>query len=315
MHASHTAPATMGRRLFLGAALGLGTAMLASCAVDPDSPSSPTGAPSPSATPAAGSAAATAATPTPTVTPAAGSTAAAVMSRQEAAATFAGRPAGAFGLEVKGIALGLPAQAKGAALTFDACGGPQGEGFDAVLIKALRKHQAPATLFINQRWAKVNTSLVEDLAADPLFEIANHGTSHAPLASRGQAAYKIPGTASIAAAYDEVMGNQQYLAERFGIEARFFRSGTAHTDELSAKMVRELGLIPMNFTVNMDAGATFPASTVTAQAAGMGRGDVGIGHFNRPNSGTGKGVEAALPRLLESLDSKGLALVKLSDAF
>ena len=154
-----------------------------------------------------------------------------------------------------------------------------------------------------------------ELVADPLFEIANHGTSHAPLSSRGQAAYKIPGTASIAQAYDEVMGNQRYLAETFGVEAKFFRSGTAHMDELSARMTRELGLIPMNFTVNLDAGATFPAATVAAQTALLGKSDVGIGHFNRPNSGTGAGVARALPGLLKSLESRDLRLLKLSEAF
>ena len=313
------APSLPGRRAFLGAALGLGAAALSSCVADPGSPRSPleqaagaaTGAPSPapSATPAP--------TPTssPTPLPSTAPGAATVPTRHQVIAGFSGKPAGAFGLEVKGIALQLPGRARGAALTFDACGGPHGEGYDATLVKALRKHNAPATLFVNRRWAKANHSLMLDLVADPLFEIANHGTSHAPLASRGQAAYGIPGTSSIAQAYEEVMGNQRYLAEVFGVEAGFFRSGTAHMDELCTRMTRELGLIPMNFTVNLDAGATFPAATVAAQTALLGRRDVGIAHFNRPNSGTGAGVARALPGLLDALGSGGLRLLTLSDAF
>lgn len=314
MREPHPAPSRPGRRVFLGAVLGLGAGVLGACVADPNSPGAPAtsdlpSAPAPAPSSAASSSASAAAVPAPT------GSATAVLTREQVVARFGGKPAGAFGLEVKGIALGLPAKAQGVALTFDACGGPHGEGFDSVLIEALRKHRAPATLFINQRWAKANRKLTAELAADPLFEIANHGTTHAPLASRGQAAYKIPGTASIGAAYDEVMGNQAYLAEHFGVEARFFRSGTAHMDELSTRMTRELGLIPMNFTVNLDAGATFPAATVSAQVAGMRRGDVGIGHFNRPDSGTGRGVASALPGLLRALDSRGLALVKLSEAF
>ena len=201
-----------------------------------------------------------------------------------------------------------------AALTFDACGGPNGEGYDERLIAALRKHRAPATLFINQRWARANPGLVRDLAADPLFEIANHGTTHAPLASRGQSAYGIPGTANIGAAYDEIMDNQRYLADTFGIHAKFFRSGTAHMDELGAAMCRELGVVPMNFTVNLDAGATFPASEPSPRKRpNWVRRDVGIGHFNRPASGTARGVADALPGLLESLEAKKLRLLTLSD--
>lgn len=298
-------PSRFGRRLFLGAALGLGTALLGGCVADPASDRTPgvpdpaTSGPPPSARPLSSTPARSPGAPT----------------REAILAKFGGKPAGAFGLEARGIQLGLPAGARGAALTFDACGGRNGEGFDTVLIAALRKHQAPATLFINRRWAKANEALVGDLAADPLFEIANHGTSHAPLASRGQSAYGIPGTASIAQAYDEVMGNQRYLAEAFGIDARFFRSGTAHMDELSARMTRELGLIPVNFTVNLDAGATFPAATVGAQALRMGRGDVGIGHFNRPVSGTGAGIAKVLPALLDSLETRNLRLMRLSEAF
>ncbi|GAA3321717.1 polysaccharide deacetylase family protein [Paeniglutamicibacter sulfureus] len=295
----------VGRRTMLAALVGMGTSMLASCAVDPES--LPGTGPAPTASPSA-----SAPGPAPTPAPSAPM---AVPSRRAMVSAFAGKPAGSFGLEAQGIQLDLPAAARGAALTFDACGGLHGEGYDARLIKELRAHRTPATLFVNRRWAAANISLMRELAADPLFEIANHGTSHAPLGSRGQAAYGIRGTASIAEAYDEVMGNQHYLADTFGIQARFFRSGTAHMDVLGAAMCRELSLVPMNFTVNLDAGATFPASGVAAQTALLGARDVGIGHFNRPSSGTAAGVAKALPRLLDSLESRKLRLMKLSEAF
>ncbi len=220
-------------------------------------------------------------------------------------------PAGQFGLEVPGIELGLPKGNAAAALTFDACGGPRGSGVDEALLDALRAKQVPATLFVNQRWARANARLMAELAGDQLFEIANHGTSHAPLATSGQEAYGIGGTESIGQAYDEVMGNQRYLADQFGITAKFFRSGTAHMDEASAAMCRELGVVPMNFTVNLDAGATFGAQTVAAQVRQLGAGDIGIGHFNQPASGTAKGVALGLGQALDS----GLRFTRLSDAW
>ncbi|GAA1865493.1 polysaccharide deacetylase family protein [Paeniglutamicibacter psychrophenolicus] len=305
MHTQFSGSPT-GRRTLLAALLGTGAALLASCAADPLSPTgpAPTAATSPSA-------------PAPAPSPPVEATAPAraVPGRGAVLSAYASKPSGAFGLEAKGIELGLPATARGAALTFDACGGPGGEGYDAALMAALRKHRAPATLFINQRWARANPGLVRELAADPLFEIANHGTTHAPLASRGQGAYGIPGTASIGAAYDEIMDNQRHLADTFGIRAKFFRSGTAHMDELGAALCRELGLVPMNFTVNLDAGATFRAAGVAAQTRQLRAGDVGIGHFNRPSSGTARGVAEALPGLLESLAARKLALLTLSEAF
>ena len=224
---------------------------------------------------------------------------------------FKNVPAGQFGLDVPGIELGLPKGNAAAALTFDACGGPRGSGVDGALLDALRAKQVPATLFVNERWVRANARLMDELASDELFEIANHGTSHAPLATSGQAAYGIGGTESIGQAYDEVMGNQRYLADQFGITAKFFRSGTAHMDEAGAAMCRDLGVVPMNFTVNLDAGATFGAQAVAAQVRQLAAGDVGIGHFNQPASGTAKGVALGLGQALDS----GLRFTTLSEAW
>lgn len=232
-------------------------------------------------------------------------------SRAQIIKKFKNDPAGQFGLEIKGITLGLPKGSTGTALTFDACGGAHGSGVDQALLKTLRTKKVPATLFVNQRWARSNAKLLTELAADPLFEIANHGTLHAPLTVGGQAAYGIAGTSSIGQAYDEVMDNQRYLADEFGITAKFFRSGTAHMDTVGAALCREVGLVPMNFTVNLDAGATFAAQTVAASVRQLGAGDVGIGHFNQPTSGTAKGIKLGLGPALEA----GTRFVRLSDAW
>jgi len=234
-----------------------------------------------------------------------------LMTRNEAIAEFSLQPAGRFGLDVKGIELRLPAKSNSVALSFDACGGAHGSGVDKNLLAALRRNAVPATLFINQRWAKANDALMRDLSEDPLFEIANHGTLHLPLSVAGQRAYGIPGTASVGAAYDEVVENQRFLAGEYGVQAKFFRSGTAHMDQAGAALCRKLGLIPMNFTVNMDAGATFSAAAVAAQMETLRVGDVGIGHFNQPASGTSQGVGTGLKAAL----GRGLRFAKLSDAF
>jgi peptidoglycan/xylan/chitin deacetylase (PgdA/CDA1 family) len=90
------------------------------------------------------------------------------------------------------------------ALTFDACGGPGGSGYDRALIDFLRRREIPATLFINSRWIDANPAIFRRLAAEPLFEIANHGTRHRPLSVTGRSAYGIPGTRSAAEVYDEI---------------------------------------------------------------------------------------------------------------
>ena len=293
------------RRVLKAGSLGLGAlaaGLIAGCSA---------GDPAGGAGSAAGSAPASPVPATAAPPLASASPQAVYLSRSQAVAKFEGVPAGQFGLDIPGIELRLLRADGAAALTFDACGGPKGSGVDEALLDALRARKVPATLFVNQRWARANARLLAELVDEKLFEIANHGTSHAPLATLGQSAYGIGGTRSIGQAYDEVMGNQRYLADKFGIVANFFRSGTAHMDEAGAAMCRELGVVPMNFTVNLDAGATFGAQTVAAQVRQLGAGDVGIGHFNQPASGTAKGMALGLGPALES----GLRFITLSEAW
>lgn len=221
-----------------------------------------------------------------------------IRSRDEIVSNYQDAAPGEFGTEVDGTQLSLPDDCDAAALTLDACGGPNGSAVDQDLLLTLRDLELPATLFINQRWAQANPRTMEEIVSEPLFEIQNHGTKHLPLSVSGQSAYGIKGTTSVAEVYDEIMINQRFLQSEYGLKCRYFRSGTAHLDEVSAQICKDLGLTPVNFTVNLDDGATLAAEAVASRAAGLSRTDIALGHFNLPTSGTGAGLAQALPRLL-----------------
>lgn len=193
----------------------------------------------------------------------------------------------------------LPAQGRVLALTFDACGGPNGDGYDAKLIDMLRRYSVKATLFLNQRWIAANRPVVADLVADPLFQIGNHGTRHRPLSTSGRSADKIPGTRDAGEVFDEVAGNRATLTELLGRPPRFFRPGTAYCDDIAIRIVGDLGETVVSFTVNGDGGATFPPATVTKALLTARPAAIVIGHMNHPEQGTAAGVAAALPRLLD----------------
>lgn len=230
-----------------------------------------------------------------------------VPSKEQIIAEFGGLRPSEWGLHVTGVVNG--SASRHAVLTFDACGGPGGTGCDQELLATLRSLKVPATLFINQRWIQANPALAAELAAEPLFELANHGSQHRPLSVAGQSAYGIPGTAGIGAVYDEIMGNQPVLEQLTGKSARFFRPGTAFYDEVTAAVTRRLGLLPVNFSINGDAGASFPAAAVAAEVGRTGAGDIVISHFNKPGSGTAAGYAKALPRLLDH----GVTFAQLGD--
>jgi peptidoglycan/xylan/chitin deacetylase (PgdA/CDA1 family) len=195
------------------------------------------------------------------------------------------------------------------ALTFDACGGPRGSGYDAGLITILRRRSVPATLFVNSRWVEANQQAFADLAADPLFEIGNHGTRHLPLSVSGRSAYGIAGTRDVGEVYDEVAGNRANLAQLLGKPPRYFRSGTAHYDEVAARVVADLGERAIGFDVNGDQGATLHPGQVERAMAAATAGSIVIGHFNHPEGGTARGTAAAVRRLTGS----GVRFVHLSE--
>jgi peptidoglycan/xylan/chitin deacetylase (PgdA/CDA1 family) len=179
-------------------------------------------------------------------------------------------------------------------LTLDACGGPHGSGYDERLVDGLRAAAVPATLFLNLRWIETHAGLAATLAADPLFELGNHGSAHVPLSVTGQQAYGIPGTASVRDAAMEVWRNHVALTELTGAQPRWFRPGTAHLDDVGRSIAEALGERVLGFSVNGDGGATFASATVAAEVGAAGHGAVVIAHMNQPGSGTADGVLAAV---------------------
>lgn len=301
---STTGSGLPGRRAVLFAAAGLAASAVTACGGPGEAPvpeaTPPSSAP-PSTAPSAGGAAVPA-TPAPSA-----AVKAPAPSREAVVAAFAGKQPTEWGLEIAGVA--TRSTSSKVVLTFDACGGPGGEGCDEHLLDTLRELRVPATLFLNGRWIAANPRLTAELAAEPLFELANHGTAHLPLSVNGQSAYGIAGTSGVGAVYDELMGNKVVLEKLSGTPCGFFRSGTAHYDDVAAAIARRLGQVPVNFSVNGDAGATFGAAEVAAAVGGVKGGDIVIAHFNRPEGGTAAGFAAALPLLLD----RGVAFARLGE--
>ena len=228
-------------------------------------------------------------------------------SREQIVSRYAGRRATQWGWEVAGVVNRLDdpnsptREASGVALTFDACGGDgAGSGYDEALIETLRRHEVAATLYLNARWIRANPGIAAELAADPLFVLAGHGTRHVPLSVAGRSAYGIGGTADVGEVYDEVTAGLAWFVEHTGAPPATMRPGTAHCDEVAAAIAIDLGTPIAGLSVNADDGATLGASAVAGRLASVRSGDVVLGHFNRPAGETAEGLAQALPRLLDS---------------
>jgi peptidoglycan/xylan/chitin deacetylase (PgdA/CDA1 family) len=222
---------------------------------------------------------------------------------------FSGKAPKEWGETVTGVRTELATDDIVIALTLDACGGPHGSGFDAALISYLEREKIPATLFVNTRWIDANRELFLRLAANPLFEIGNHGILHKPASVNGRSAYGISGTRNVAQLVDEIEMNSIKIERLTGKKPEYYRSGTAFYDDVAVEVANRLGYEVAGFTVLGDAGATYTAEQVKEALLGADPGDIIILHMNHPEGHTAAGVEAAIPELKK----RGFGFVKLSD--
>jgi peptidoglycan/xylan/chitin deacetylase (PgdA/CDA1 family) len=222
---------------------------------------------------------------------------------------YAGKTPKEWGETVQGVKTSLETKERVLALTFDACGSPKGKGIDMDLIRFLEQNKIPATLFINARWIDANPELFLNLAANPLFDIANHGFHHRPASVNGRSVYGIDGTRDVAELVDEIELNARKIEQLTGKRPKYYRSGTAYYDEIAVQIAERLGHQVIGFSVLGDAGATFTREQVTSALLASAPGSIVILHMNHPESGTGQGVMMATPQLKK----KGFRFVKLSD--
>lgn len=214
-----------------------------------------------------------------------------------------------WGEDVTGVKQRFVTDEQEIALTFDACGGDYGSDYDEQLITYLQEAEIPVTLFVNERWIEHNPEIFEKLAENPLFQIENHGTAHAPLSVDGKEAWGIAGTNSPEEVMGEIRQNHETVKELTGEEMKLFRSGTAFYDEVAVEIAEALDYTVVNFDILGDAGATYSSEQVKNALLEAENGSIALLHMNQPTSGTADGIEKAIPLLKE----QGFDFVQLQD--
>ena len=229
--------------------------------------------------------------------------------KKQVTARFSGAAPAMWGDRVAGVRTRLDTNDMVIALTLDACGSANGKGIDAGLMEFLNVNQIPATLFVNGRWIDANPELFRQLAANPLFEIANHGIHHKPASITGRSVYGINGTKNVAEVVDEIELNARKIEAISGTRPTLYRSGTAYYDEIAVQISRDLGHEVAGYSLLGDAGATWSAAQVTAALLKATPGDIALLHMNHPEAGTGAGIIAAVPEL----QRRGFRFVRMSE--
>jgi peptidoglycan/xylan/chitin deacetylase (PgdA/CDA1 family) len=217
---------------------------------------------------------------------------------------------GHWGEFVKGVDEDIITQQKYIAFTFDACGGPHGDGYDKELIDLLKKEKIPATIFFTGRWIDANFATFLNLSKDTLFEIENHGLNHKPCSIDGESEYGIHGTADVADAFDEIEANARKIEALTNHKPRFYRSATAFIDEACARMAGQLGITAISFQVLSGDAVPFTPATVIEEnvISNIKPGAIVIMHMNHPEWYTYE----ALLKFIPELRQMGYKFVRLN---
>lgn len=214
-----------------------------------------------------------------------------------------------WGEAVPGVKRMLDTEDTVIALTFDACGSKE-SGYDKDLFDYLKKKKIPATLFINSRWIDKNPGIFKQLAANPLFEIENHGVEHKSCSVNGNSVYGVEGTRNSAEVVDEVELNARKIGILTGRKPRFYRSGTAYYDEIAVQVVQSLGYEAVGFSVHADWAGAYPSEKVRDALLGAPSGAIVFMYMDRPQrKETLEGLAAAVP----TLKARGFRFVRLAD--
>lgn len=263
----------------------------------------------PALVPASATASVSSAAPPPSAEPAAIPESPAAQ-KARVVAELSGRRPRAWGMTIPGVLTSVPSADPVLALTFDACGGAGGDGYDAALIEHLERERVPATLFVTSKWIAARRATAERLAAQPLFEIENHGSAHRPCSVTGRSAWDIRGTRSVADAVDEIQRGAAAILALTGRAPRFYRPGTAYFDDVCLDVAGALGEAAAGFAVNGDGGTGFTRAQVKDALVKAKSGSIVLLHMNHPGGQTAEGVMDALP----ILRARGVKFVRLGDA-
>jgi peptidoglycan-N-acetylglucosamine deacetylase len=187
------------------------------------------------------------------------------------------------------------------ALTFDACETKTPSHFDEKILSYLVQEKIPFTVFMTGRFAKRNSSRLQELARLPFVEIENHSFDHHLNMER------LPDDD----VRREVKGLDDLMMTMIGKRTKYFRFPGGNHDGRTLRIVEEMGYKVVHWSFpsgDPDRNVTPEKLTqwVTSKSR---RGSVLVFHINGRGYSTGE----ALPMIIDSLRKKGLKFVKIDD--
>lgn len=193
------------------------------------------------------------------------------------------------------------------AVTLDACPGH----FDPRIATLLVERQIPASIFITAVWMRMNPEgLAFFLKYPDVFTLENHGARHLPPVLGTQRIYGLEVAGSWPAIQAEIEGGAEAVYKVTGRRPAWYRGAAGLYTPSVVPRIAAAGVRVAGYSLNSDAGASFPAALVAARIKAARDGDVIEGHINQPKRASGAGIAAGLAALQEA----GVQFARLDEA-
>ncbi len=180
--------------------------------------------------------------------------------------------------------------------------------YNEAVIKELERTQTPATLFLAGLWIKNYPDVTKELAANPLFEIANHSYSHS--------AFSFPcfGLATIPDSSDEreINKTDELLKLYAPNYKKYFRFPGLCYDDFDIQEAQRLGYQVIDGSIRGLDGFTYDANEIVSRVVSqLAPGGIIILHIHgAPNAPR---TAEALPQIIRQAEEKGYQFVKISE--
>ena len=192
-------------------------------------------------------------------------------------------------------------------LTLDACGGV----FDWDLGHFLVINKIPATIFISEGFIKTNKKAVDFLNKNQdIFHIANHGKRHFAPVYRNEKIYGVPSVIDRNGLIEEIGAAESAIKENFNVETPYYRGATAVYSQLALNDLVSWGRYPVGYSISIDGGGRKSGYEIIKTLSGAKRGDVLLGHINRPDKKIGYYTAIGISNLINS----GFKIISIRDS-
>jgi peptidoglycan-N-acetylglucosamine deacetylase len=213
------------------------------------------------------------------------------------------------------------AMRKVVALTFDLCErSPETTGYDNAIVNYLRANQVRATFFAGGKWMRSHPGKAQQLMADPLFELGNHGWTHGNVRVMDgatmkeqidwtQAQYELLREDLVAKPCAQKAGPAEL--NRVPASLTLFRPPYGACDEKSLSYLAQSGIATIQWSVvtGDPAKESTPDGIAKIVLAEIKPGAIVIMHAN----GRGHGTADALPKFIPELHRQGYQFVTVSE--